>query len=271
MVSPSKIGPFGLNIFRVGISLFLFWILWSFSNSSAKIDKKDIPRFILCGITGITINQLLFIKGLTQTSSIHAALLMLCTPLLISVFAFWFLKEQFNWKKAMGLSLGIGGAVLLIATKDPNGDASMHGDLLIVINAISYAIYFILAKPLMLKYSPLHVIRWVFSFGFIFMFPFGIKEVLAIDWSIVQTVDYITVLCIILGGTFAGYSFNAFGLKHLGAGITGSYIYTQPIFAAIIAALFFQEGFSFAKLIAGALIFSGVYLVSRKDLPAIEE
>jgi drug/metabolite transporter (DMT)-like permease len=50
----------------------------------------------------------------------------------------------------------------------------------------------------------------------------------------------------------------------LGAGITGSYIYTQPVFAAIIAALFLQEQFSIEKVVAASLIFSGVYLVSRK-------
>ena len=264
-ISPSLIGPFGLNIFRVGISLIFFWTLWLFSGQSAKIKKADIGRFVLCGITGVAINQLLFVKGLTLTSTIHAALLMLCTPLLITIFAFWFLKERVTLIKLIGLSLGIGGALLLILSRDYSGTASLKGDLLILINAISYAIYFVLAKPLMQNYSPLQVIRWVFTLGFIVMLPFGISDVVAVNWSNFHWGSYVALASIIFCGTFLAYSFNAYGLKHLGAGITGSYIYTQPIFAAIISAIFLKEGFSLDKLMAGTLIFTGVFLASRKE------
>lgn len=264
-ISPSLIGPFGLNIFRVGISLVFFWTLWAFSGQSAKIKKADLGRFVLCGITGVAINQLLFVKGLTLTSTIHAALLMLCTPLLITVFAFWFLKEKFTLLKLIGLSLGVGGALLLILSKDHSGTASLKGDLLILINAISYAIYFVLAKPLMQTYSPLQVIRWVFSLGFIVMIPFGLSDVLAVNWANFNWEAYAALGSIIFCGTFLAYSFNAYGLKHLGAAITGSYIYTQPIFAAILSAIFLKEGFSWEKLLAGTLIFTGVFLASRKE------
>ncbi|MEJ7912660.1 MAG: EamA family transporter, partial [Chitinophagaceae bacterium] len=53
-----------------------------------------------------------------------------------------------------------------------------------------------------------------------------------------------------------------YGLQHLGAGVTGSYIYTQPVFAFIVAALLLGESLSLTKGLAAALIFSGVYLVS---------
>jgi drug/metabolite transporter (DMT)-like permease len=67
------------------------------------------------------------------------------------------------------------------------------------------------------------------------------------------------------------YLFNVYGLKQLGAGITGSYIYTQPVFAAIIATLFLNEQFTIEKIIAGCMIFIGVFLVSRKTPPIIQE
>ena len=76
---------------------------------------------------------------------------------------------------------------------------------------------------------------------------------------------------IVFCGTFLAYSFNVFGIKHLGAGITGSYIYTQPVFAAIIAILFLHEQFTWEKLLAGILIFGGVFLVSQKTPPVVEE
>jgi drug/metabolite transporter (DMT)-like permease len=264
-ISPSLVGAFGVNFFRVGIALLFFWILWAFSGRNAGIDKKDIPRFVGCALTGVAINQMLFIKGLTLTSTIHAALLMLSTPMLITLFALLWLRESFTFSKGIGLALGVGGALLLILSKDASGISSVSGDVLILINAISYAIYFILAKPLMTRYPPLHVIRWVFTFGFILILPFSWPDVQQINWEQALFSQLVSLGALVFFGTFLTYSFNTYGLKHLGAGITGSYIYTQPVFAAIIAALFLKEQFSVEKAVAALLIFSGVYLVSRKS------
>ncbi len=238
---------------------------------SAGIRKEHFWRFALCGLTGVAINQMLFIKGLTMTSTIHASLLMLCTPLLITILAFWVLKEKVTPAKILGLALGIGGAVLLVSSKEKSGTASLTGDLLIVLNAISYTLYFILVKPLMQVYSPLHVVRWVFTFGFVMIFPFCWTQFVAVDWNAFEWTHIVSLAFIVVCGTFLAYSFNVYGLRHLGAGITGSYIYTQPVFAAIVAMFFLPERFSVEKVLAAVLIFTGVFLVSKKTPPIVEE
>jgi drug/metabolite transporter (DMT)-like permease len=239
--------------------------------TKAGIKKEHIVRFLLCGVTGVAINQTLFIKGLTMTSTIHASLLMLCTPLLITLFAFWILKEKITVAKIAGLVLGISGALLLVMSKEINGTASLNGDLFIVLNAIAYTFYFILVKPLMNEYPPLQVIRWVFTFGFIMILPFGWTQFSAVQWPSFEWSHWISLASIVICGTFLAYLFNVYGLKQLGAGITGSYIYTQPVFAAIIATLFLNEQFTIEKVIAGCMIFIGVFLVSRKAPPIIQE
>jgi len=278
-VSPEFIRPYAVNILRVGISLILFWLLWTMSDVKPHIHKNHWLRFFLCGLTGIAINQMFFIKGLTFTSAIHASLLILLTPILITVFAFTALKEKVTVVKALGLALGIGGAVLLILSKEQSSSATNYllGDLLIVINAISYTIYFIIVKPLMAEYPPLHVVRWVFTFGFLMIVPFGWNEFFSIDWEKLEWTHYLAVLFIVVPGTFLAYFFNIYGIQHLGAGITGTYIYTQPVFAAIIAIIFFHEQLTPAKLIAAIMIFLGVFMVSfkrdslNKSLGVIEE
>jgi len=68
MISPSLVKPFALNLLRVGLSLVLFWSVWLLGRSSARIRRKDWGRFIWCGLTGVAINQMLFIKGLIPFS-----------------------------------------------------------------------------------------------------------------------------------------------------------------------------------------------------------
>lgn len=258
--------PFGLNVVRVGVSVLLFWILFLFKPVNIKIEKEDRKRLLLCAVTGIAINQLMFLKGLSLTYPIHAALLLLITPILIVFIAAWILKERLGFFKIAGLALGIAGALVLILAKEAAGNAAniLTGDILIIINAISYTIYFILVKPLMLKYNPVVILRWVFTIGLVLVLPFGWVEFTEIPWIKYTAVDYTSIALIVLSGTFLAYLFNLYGIKTLGASMAGFYIYTQPIFAALIAVLFLHEHLAMYKIIAALLIFSGVYLANRQ-------
>lgn len=257
---------FGINLIRVAVSTILFWMLYLAKPVKSTIDRADLPRFIICALTGIAINQMLFLKGLSLTYSIHAVLLILSAPIFITVFAAIFLKERISAIQIVGLGLGVCGAVILISMgkNSGTGDNVILGDTLILINALSYTIYFIMVKPLMLKYNPIQVTRMIFTIGFFGVLPFGWNEFTAINWTDFGWTEYGCLGLIVLGGTFLAYLFNLYGIKILGASITGAYIYLQPIFAAIIAMIFLNESLGWYKVIAGAFIFTGVYLSNKK-------
>lgn len=264
-VTPAILKPFGLNVVRVLVTTSLLWIMHFWERPVIKLRKSDIPRFIACGVTGISINQLLFIKGLSITYSIHAALLMLCTPLLITITSFFFLKERVNGYIASGLALGISGAIMLISSRESSGtgDNIIFGDILIAMNAISYAFYFVLVKPLITYYTPTQVLRWAFTFGTIFILPFGWSEFMETQWDTITAVQWSAIGFVVIGATFLAYLFNIYGLTHLQASATGSYIYLQPIFATMVAIMFMGEHLTTHKIFSAVLIFAGVYLVNR--------
>jgi drug/metabolite transporter (DMT)-like permease len=265
LINHGLVKPFGLNLLRVGISSILLWTLYIFKREKTRIHKKDLGRFFLCALTGIAINQLLFIKGLSLTYSIHASLLMLTTPILITFIAAWILKERLNRYKIAGLAMGIIGATVLITARENtgNGEKILLGDILIIINAISYTIYFILVRPLMKLYDPITVIRMVFTIGLFIILPFCFGEFTEIPWQQYNAGSYALLASIIIGGTFLAYIFNVYGIKILGASVAGTYIYSQPVFAAIIAMAFLGESLSFYKIIAAVFIFAGVYLANQ--------
>ncbi|RYG25111.1 MAG: EamA family transporter [Chitinophagaceae bacterium] len=157
LMNNDLVKPFGLNVVRVGITTIMLWILFAFKKERSYIKKEDAGRFILCGFTGIALNQLLFLKGLQLTYPIHASLLMLVTPIIIILAAAWLLKERLTSFKITGLVCGLTGAAILIGSRSSGGGATdpVLGDILVVINAASYAAYFILVKPLMTKYPPI--------------------------------------------------------------------------------------------------------------------
>ena len=265
-ISPALIKPFGLNLIRVSVATALFWLLYSLKPSKAGIDKKDIGRFLLCAFTGVAVNQLMFIKGLTLTTPIHGALLILATPVFILMLGFALRSEKITLLKIAGLIAGISGATLLILSREQSniGSNMLLGDVLIIINSIFYAFYYVLVKPLMQKYSPVHVIRWVFTFGLVMIFPFCWQEFATVNWQLFTTAHIAALFFVVIGATFLTYYFTVFGLQHLSPSAVGAYIYLQPLFSALISTLYFQEALTLNKFVAAALIFTGVFLVNRK-------
>ena len=267
IILPELILPKGFILLRVTVAAILFWLFFALKKKDLKkIDRKDLGRIALCGLFGVAMNQLFFFEGLARTTPVHAALMMLTTPILVGLLASFILKERFTWNKILGIALGLSGAFFLInkGTSSALGSNPALGDFFVFINAISYSLYLITVKPLMVKYAPLTVIRWVFLFGAIIVFPFGIGELVQTDWSLFTIESYWVLAYVLFAMTFLAYLWNIYAVKQLSATVVGSYIYLQPFLAAMVAFLFFGEGMTWVKIISGGLIFTGVFLVSMK-------
>ncbi len=267
-ITPGYIHPFALNFVRVAVTLSLFWILFLFKPGKVKFDRKDLPRFLICALTGIVINQLFFIKGVSLTTVIHSSLLSLGSPIFITIIAAWLLKEGFTLLKGIGLACGVGGASILILMKDQSGTASnmVLGDILVLINAISYAFYLVLVRPLMAKYSGIQVLRWIFTLGAIGILPVGLPYMISTSWVSFDLAHWTVLAYVAIFSTFVAYLLTVQSIQLIGSSATGAFIYTQPVFAAIFAMLFTGEYFTLYKLVAAILIFTGVYLVNSKKL-----
>ena len=267
IVMPSLIQPKGFILIRVAVVTILFWLSYfGGKNFRTKIDRKDWRTLILCAIFGVATNQLLFFQGLNLTSPIHASLMMLSTPILVSLFAVYALHEKLSVNKIIGLILGVSGAVILVLLggKDKVATNALLGDVFVLMNATSYAIYLVIAKPLMTKYRPIIVIRWIFLLGLLVVFPFGIREFTDINWHMFSFKEYAAVAFIVICCTFFTYLWNIYALRILSPATAGAYIYLQPVFAALIAVFFYFEHLSWTKVIASIFIFAGVYFVSKR-------
>ncbi len=261
------IKPLALNLVRIGGAVLLFWLLFLLNPSPIEMRKKDWLRLIGCAFCGIALNQILFVTGVSLTLPIHSALLILITPILITVMASVFLREGMTVKKYAGLLMGISGAATLVLFRQQSVAQGSHillGDLLVAANALVYAVYFIMVKPLMNIYPPIHLIRWVFTLALFMVLPFCWQDFIAVHWETYTIIEYGCLVAVVAGGTFLAYLFNVYGIKVLGPGTAGAYIYTQPVFATAIAVGFSGESIGIYMLIAAVLIFSGVYFVTYK-------
>lgn len=264
-VMPLYIGPFGFIVVRVWSALALIWITQAIFIPSEKIERVDFKRILLCAVFGVAVNMLLFFKGLAITTPISSAIIMVTTPLFVAIFAFWLLKEEITFNKILGLILGLTGAVLILLY--PNfqiGGTGFMGDFYVMLNAISYSYYLIMVKPLLTKYQPLTVLKWLFLMGGIMVLPFGFTELQAVDWSNIPSMIWVAIAFIIIGPTYLAYLLNGWALKYVNSSVVGAYIYLQPVLATLIAIGLGKDSLSLSKIIFTLLIFLGVYLVSFK-------
>lgn len=265
VIDDGHIKPFGFIVLRVFGACILFWLLSLFTPKQ-KIDKQDYLKFFVASIFGIALNMLTFFKGFEYTTPIHASVIMTVVPIVVLTLSAIFLKERITSLKISGIVLGFSGAIILsIYGKSTQiGDNIPLGNLLVFINAVSYSIYLILIKKITDKYHPFTFIKWLFLFGLILVLPFGYHEVTTINWHGFSPYIIFSVLFVIIGATFTTYLLNPIALRHLKASTVSTFLYIQPVIAGIFAILMGSDTMNVVKLVAAALIFTGVYLVTKK-------
>jgi len=124
----------------------------------------------------------------------------------------------------------------------------------------------VIAKPLIEKYHPITVLFYVFSFGFLYVLPFGIVELKSVNWAAIPTNIYLEISFVVICTTFIAYLLNSSALKKLSPTTVSIYIYLQPILASMFAVFWGSDKLDTQKIISALLIFLGVYLVSVRGL-----
>jgi drug/metabolite transporter (DMT)-like permease len=263
-VMPSHIQPFAFVLMRVSGALILFWIVSTFFIKE-KVDKKDLPYMAMLAVFGVALNQLLFLKGLSITQPINGAIIMTSNPIIVIIIAALFLKEKISVQKMIGIVIGaIGALIMLVYGKNFTiGSDTIFGDMLILINSFSWALYIVLVKPLMKKYNTFTVVKWVFLFGFIYVLPFGFSEFQEINWETFSPAIWRDVAFVVVATTFFAYILNTYALRALSPSVVSIYIYLQPFLATLIAVYIYRnDDLDLRKTTAAILIIFGVYLVS---------
>jgi drug/metabolite transporter (DMT)-like permease len=264
-VMPKYVDAFGFIVMRVGGSVILFWLI-SLFGPKEKITKEDFPRIVAAAFFGVAFNMLTFFKGLSYTSPIMGAVLMVTTPMIVLVLSAFIMKERMENRKILGIVLGLAGTITLILYGKSlvNATNASLGNLLVFVNAVSYAFYLIIVKKLMDKYNAFTFVKWIYTFGFLMVLPFGWGEFQAIDFANLPIDIIWKIGFVVIFSTFLTYLLNLISMRELKPTTVAVFIYLQPLFATIFAVSLGKDDLSLVKLISAVLIFVGVYLVTQK-------
>ena len=260
--------PLVVTDLRITGAMVLFWIA-SFFQKPERVAPKDLLKLLGASLLAIVFNQGCFIFGVGLTSPVDASIITTSMPLLAMVLAAIYLKEPITGKKVLGIAVGATGALLLILGSHQVSEAKaagnhyIWGDLLVLLAQFSYALYFVLFKNFVNKYSLITIMKWMFTYAFICALPFSYNDLLHTEWKSLQNTEIGALVFIVVGSTFISYVLIVIGQKNLRPTVAGMYNYVQPLVASIVAVWWGMDTFNFVKIISVALIFGGVYLVTN--------
>jgi len=184
-------------------------------------------------------------------------------PVFTAIVAVVLKQERFDRVRAGGMLFAFAGASVLLFQRGPDLDAShLIGNLLIVANEICYAIYLVIARPLLARYPPLVVVAWVF------VLSAWAAPLLAIDAHPMPehaaAQSWWSLLYIVIGPTILTYLLNVYALARVSASTTAVFIFIQPAITVVGSMLWLREPLPEHMLLSTALTFGGVWIVARR-------
>ena len=252
----------GLVAFRVAGAAVAFLILQTTVGRAQQIRKSDYARLALYALLGVVLNQFLFVKGLSYTTVINATLLGTTIPVFTLIVSLLLGYDSLTLRKALGISLAAAGVVYLLYPERNFTSDTAVGNLLIVLNSISYGAYLAISKDILRRYGALTVIMWIFIFGCIATLPVGAFSLAGAPLQEAGAGVWLAVVYIILVPTVGAYYLNAWALARVEPSTVAVYIYLQPLIAFALAPLILNEKWNSRTWLASAFIFSGVAVVT---------
>jgi len=229
-------------------------------------ERKDALDLLWLGFLGITLHQWLQSSGLVTSEASTTAWLVSTSPVFMALLGWIFLKEKLSLRTITGFLLATIGVVLVVTKGDIrsiiNGKFGASGDILILISALNWAVFSVLSRPILKRFSAIKVTFYVLFFGWLLtsvQFLVGHHWIefnqLSIDgWT---SIAFLGIFC-----SAMAYIFYNDELKALPASKVGAFLYLEPLIATIVAAAVLSESIVLASLAGGVLIFLGVWLVN---------
>lgn len=235
----------------------------------ARPTTAQWVQLVVLGFFGIFFYNLCFFYGLHYINASRASLIVALNPAVIGLASWLLFKERLGCFKLVGIALCLGGAGLVIVSRNPQllqGTANAWvGDLLIFGCVVGWGVYSLFSRSLNQRLGPLQTVTWSILLGTLMLtittLVTGRLTMAAlgrIDLPQLMSLLYLGVL-----GSALAYIGYYDGLRRIGATRAGVFIALNPLTAVICGALLLGEQLTVPMLLGGAVILLGIYLCNK--------
>jgi drug/metabolite transporter (DMT)-like permease len=258
-----ELSPVNLTILRWLIAAAGYLAVLAFiGKPKTKFERTDLPRLLVISFANVPAYHLSLNFGETTVSSGLAGLLVSLGPVFITILSAYSLKEKVTSRVAAALVLALIGAAVLSIGDLSLGSSGIIGPLEIIVTAISYAIFSVLAEPLVKKYGALHVAIWAGVTGTVMLLPL-LSGNFFVQVETLSMWGWISVLYLSIVSTVLGYLVYYTLVSRGAVSRLSIQLYLIPIVSVVGGILLLGETVTIYTVLGGAIMLSAITLVIR--------
>ena len=260
-----------LKHFAPGNLLFLRWTLtallfvgYGVATKMRLPQRKDVGVFVLAGLLGFGVYQMLLVFGQQGVSASMAGFLVNMNPVFTMLIAVALGRDEANAFTWTGLAVCMGGLVLMGMSK---GSFTGSGVLmlLVVAAALSFACYTVITKPLFARYTPMEVTTYAVVAGSVPFLVFAPGSIHALATATTGQVATVVFLALFPGGI--AYVLWSRSVAALSPGVASRFLYLIPVLGVGIAWLWVGEAPHALTVLGGLTTLAGVALAGVRNVP----
>jgi drug/metabolite transporter (DMT)-like permease len=252
--------------FRVGITAALLSVVQIARRRFWLQNRSDYLKLAGLSVVAVIANQILFVTGLSLTKASNTSLLAVTIPIFTLAAGAVVGKERLQGRKVAGILLAAIGVILIIDPRNASfSSETTLGDLMIVLNSLSYGIYVAISKEIVTRNGAFRSIMWIFIFASAVCVPLGAYSLAGTPIGEITIGIWLLVLYIGVVATAMPYFLNAWALARVNPSTVAVFVYLQPLIGFVLAVAFLGEAIDGRFAVAAALIFAGVFLVIRRS------
>jgi drug/metabolite transporter (DMT)-like permease len=261
----SEVGPAATNFWRFAFALPIL-ALWALADRRKPSLKVTLWLLFAGVLFGIEVS--LWAAAVVRTTVANATLLTNLTPVFGVGFGWLFLKERLNAPIALGIVVGLGGAALLALARaqaqagavHASGEA-MFGDALGASAAVGYAGYLLVVRALGREAGVGAVMFWATLAAALVAASAGAA---LHEQFLPRSLDgWLIVVGLGLVVHVGGQGLIAYGVGRLPIALSTVLLWMQPLVAALLSWIMFDEKLSPLALTGAALVLVGMFTVQR--------
>ena len=224
------------------------------------VARRDVPRVVLAGATGIFLNQLTFNYALDYTAAANVALILGAAPAFTAAMAVALGHERVRPVHWVALGVSLSGVALVVQGGAGVEGFSFKGDILAIGAALTWAAYSVMMRPLFGRYSAMRLSTLMIIVGAVLMAPISLHQLSQQDFGSLGglrwgSLAYSTIFPLVVTNVLY---FTA--LPRVGAARATLFMYLQPFLGALFAAVLLGEQIGAVQIAGGAVIVGGVAL-----------
>ena len=259
--------PTNLVTLRFVLALLIFGpIAYVYHRRGSRIERRDWLQLLFLAWLGVSTYFPIQYQALRWTTATRSTIIITSNPLFTLVWAYLLLGERPGSKRLWSMGLALAGVLLVVWPHGGlagEGKRMLWGDLLILLNAVCWALYSVLGRRLMDRYPPLLITAWVGLLGGISLVPFALAQGVVAQTLHLSGLGWLMVLFLAVFCSGVGYLGWFFAIGQVGPARASVFLYLEPLVAAGLGVLYLGETLTLQTTVGGLITLVGVYLTTR--------